>query len=177
VRSDYKWFLLGLVVVGGFLGVEQVLLRVTSAIIASAIAAVTGCMVLLVFVRWIVSERTTDPSSLPPQAQVSQPDTVAPPILVAPAPAPPLPVDRDSRAASSPTVLDVTGPGFHGAVLQFKRQLLAKAIASSAGNRAEAARLLGLQRTYLYRLTRQLGIDRGKDEPTDSAEESAAEEI
>jgi DNA-binding NtrC family response regulator len=49
--------------------------------------------------------------------------------------------------------------GFHNAVETFKRRLLAEAISLSEGNRAEAARRLGLQRTYLYRLTRQLAPD------------------
>jgi hypothetical protein len=48
--------------------------------------------------------------------------------------------------------------GYHEGVEDFKRRLLARAIAASEGNRAEAARKLGLQRTYLYRLIKQLDL-------------------
>jgi transcriptional regulator with GAF, ATPase, and Fis domain len=47
---------------------------------------------------------------------------------------------------------------FHDAVREFKRDYLARAIEQADGNRAEAARRLALQRTYLYRLERQLGL-------------------
>jgi len=48
--------------------------------------------------------------------------------------------------------------GWHEAVLTFKRQLLARALARAGGNRTRAARALGLQRTYLLRLLRQLEV-------------------
>lgn len=48
--------------------------------------------------------------------------------------------------------------GYHGAVEDFKRRLLAHTITLSQGNRAAAARQLGLQRTYLYRLVKQLQV-------------------
>jgi hypothetical protein len=175
VRNDYKWFLLGLAVAGGFLVVERLLLRVTTPIIASALAAITGCMMLLLFVRWIINGWTADRISPPAVKQMSQPDT-APPSGSVTLP-PPLPrrdpAARDCVAGTNLNVLDLAGLGFHGAVTQFKRQLLADAIARSDGNRAEAARLLGLQRTYLYRLTRQLGIDRDKD-PSPLVEETGS---
>lgn len=60
--------------------------------------------------------------------------------------------------------------GFHGAVAQFKRQLLTQTITRCSGNRAEAARILGLQRTYLYRLTRQLGGGDGTELESDEAQ-------
>ena len=47
---------------------------------------------------------------------------------------------------------------FHEAVNDHKRRILTEAIARHGGNRAAAARELGLQRTYLYRLAKQLGI-------------------
>ena len=47
---------------------------------------------------------------------------------------------------------------FHDAVTDFKAGYLAEAIEQAGGNRAEAARRLGLQRTYLYRLEKQLGL-------------------
>jgi DNA-binding NtrC family response regulator len=55
-------------------------------------------------------------------------------------------------------------PAFHPAVEAFKRRLLADTIGSCGGNKAEAARRLGLQRTYLYRLVRQLGLERSSTE-------------
>jgi transcriptional regulator with GAF, ATPase, and Fis domain len=49
--------------------------------------------------------------------------------------------------------------GYHDAVDQLKRELLIRAIQEADGNRAEAARRLGLQRTYLYRLIKQLDVE------------------
>jgi DNA-binding NtrC family response regulator len=69
---------------------------------------------------------------------------VAPrPPALAPAPAPAVP---------RPAV------GFHGAVSEFKRRLIEATLAQAGGNRTRAARALGLQRTYLLRLMRELGI-------------------
>lgn len=48
--------------------------------------------------------------------------------------------------------------GFRGAVEEFKRRLLEAALRQSGGNRTHAARSLGLQRTYLLRLIRDLGV-------------------
>jgi two-component system, NtrC family, response regulator HydG len=47
---------------------------------------------------------------------------------------------------------------FHEAVNEHKRRLIAEAIERNQGNRAAAARELGLQRTYLYRLAKQLDV-------------------
>ena len=47
---------------------------------------------------------------------------------------------------------------FHEAVNEHKRRLIVEAISRNNGNRAAAARELGLQRTYLYRLAKQLGV-------------------
>ena len=49
-------------------------------------------------------------------------------------------------------------PGFHGAVSQFKRHLIEVTLHQAGGNRTRAARELGLQRTYLLRLIRDLGV-------------------
>jgi Nif-specific regulatory protein len=49
-------------------------------------------------------------------------------------------------------------PGFHGAVSQFKRHLIEVTLHQAGGNRTRAARVLGLQRTYLLRLIRDLGV-------------------
>lgn len=45
---------------------------------------------------------------------------------------------------------------FHDAVRDFKRQLIELALEAYGGNRTHAAASLGLQRTYLLRLIRQL---------------------
>jgi DNA-binding NtrC family response regulator len=49
-------------------------------------------------------------------------------------------------------------PGFHGAVSAFKRHLIEATLSQAGGNRTQAARALGLQRTYLLRLIRDLGV-------------------
>jgi DNA-binding NtrC family response regulator len=48
--------------------------------------------------------------------------------------------------------------GFHGAVSEFKRRLIEATLHQVGGNRTRAARALGLQRTYLLRLIRELGV-------------------
>jgi transcriptional regulator with GAF, ATPase, and Fis domain len=49
-------------------------------------------------------------------------------------------------------------PGFHGAVGEFKRRLIEATLHQAGGNRTRAARALGLQRTYLLRLIRELRV-------------------
>ena len=49
-------------------------------------------------------------------------------------------------------------PTFRDAVIAFKRQLLVDTLETTAGNRTSAARVLGLQPTYLQRLIRELGV-------------------
>jgi len=51
------------------------------------------------------------------------------------------------------------GPRYHAAIDACKRDVITAALAQSNGNRAAAAKLLGLQRTYLSRLIRLLGLD------------------
>jgi len=48
--------------------------------------------------------------------------------------------------------------GFHRAVAEFKRQLIEVTLRRVGGNRTLAADVLGLQRTYLLRLMRRLGV-------------------
>lgn len=50
---------------------------------------------------------------------------------------------------------------FHEGVREAKLRLIQSALSQSEGNHAEAARILGVNRTYLHRLIRTLGI--GKD--------------
>jgi transcriptional regulator with PAS, ATPase and Fis domain len=47
---------------------------------------------------------------------------------------------------------------YHGAVDDYRRELIEKTLAQTQGNRAEAAKILGLQRTYLSRLIRTLRV-------------------
>jgi DNA-binding NtrC family response regulator len=47
---------------------------------------------------------------------------------------------------------------YHGAVCDFKRRLIEATLFRADGNRTHAARALGLQRTYLLRLIRELGV-------------------
>lgn len=53
---------------------------------------------------------------------------------------------------------------YQRAVEAFKRELLALTLAAHGGNRSRAARALGLQRTYLVRLIRDLGLGRSAEE-------------
>jgi len=48
--------------------------------------------------------------------------------------------------------------GYHQAVLHFKRGFLRAALERAGGNRSEAARALGLQRTYLARLLKEFEL-------------------
>jgi len=47
---------------------------------------------------------------------------------------------------------------YHAAVTDFKRHLIEGTLRRLGGNRTQAARVLGLQRTYLLRLIRELGV-------------------
>jgi DNA-binding NtrC family response regulator len=47
---------------------------------------------------------------------------------------------------------------YHGAVSEFKRRLIEATLREARGNRTHAARTLGLQRTYLMRLMRDLRV-------------------
>lgn len=48
--------------------------------------------------------------------------------------------------------------GYHAAVKTFQRRLLQQSLAETDGNQAQAAEQLGLQRTYLSRLLKNLGL-------------------
>ena len=47
---------------------------------------------------------------------------------------------------------------YHEAVLRFKRELLRATLDRVSGNQTRAAEMLGLQRTYLSRLLKELGV-------------------
>ena len=50
------------------------------------------------------------------------------------------------------------GASYHDAVSTFKRRLIEATLVQMRGNRTHTARALGLQRTYLLRLIRDLGV-------------------
>lgn len=67
-----------------------------------------------------------------------------------------------SLAPGTPAIVTPCGEraaSYHGAVYDFKRRLIEATLHQSRGNRTHAARVLGLQRTYLLRLIRELGVD------------------
>jgi DNA-binding NtrC family response regulator len=62
---------------------------------------------------------------------------------------------------SHPILLPPSPPmpaGYHHAVSDFKRRLIENTLKQMQGNRTHTARALGLQRTYLLRLIRELGV-------------------
>ncbi len=54
--------------------------------------------------------------------------------------------------------LDTAGLPFKEAVVEFKKQYLAKALANAGGNQTKAAEALEIQRTFLNRLLKELGV-------------------
>jgi DNA-binding NtrC family response regulator len=65
------------------------------------------------------------------------------------------------NALTNPSTIFVpmpSPPGYHDAVCDFKRRLIETTLREARGNRTHAARVLGLQRTYLLRLIRELGV-------------------
>jgi len=52
----------------------------------------------------------------------------------------------------------MTSPTYRSAVVDFKRQLIETTLREHGGNRTHAARALGVQRTYLLRLIRDLRV-------------------
>jgi DNA-binding NtrC family response regulator len=63
---------------------------------------------------------------------------------------------------------------YHGAVSDFKRRLIEATLHQVRGNRTHAARALGLQRTYLLRLIRELGVVAPPPPPRRRAQGGAA---
>lgn len=60
--------------------------------------------------------------------------------------------------APTPAAPPLARLGYHDAVSDFKRRLIEVTLRQARGNRTHAARALGLQRTYLLRLIRELGV-------------------
>ncbi|MGH7314534.1 MAG: helix-turn-helix domain-containing protein [Candidatus Rokuibacteriota bacterium] len=67
-------------------------------------------------------------------------------------------MDTTSRANGNEPLPNPADHSYHGAVCAFKRRLIEATLHQVRGNRTHAARALGLQRTYLLRLIRDLGV-------------------
>ena len=67
------------------------------------------------------------------------------------------------------TLLDWPDEDLPSAVAHFEKILIGRALARSCGNRAEAARLLGIHRQLLYTKIKRYGLD-SAERQTDSAE-------
>ena len=67
-------------------------------------------------------------------------------------------MNATSDFAQCSHVLSGRSAGYHGAVCDFKRRLIESTLHQMRGNRTHTARALGLQRTYLLRLIRELGV-------------------
>jgi two-component system, NtrC family, response regulator AtoC len=65
-----------------------------------------------------------------------------------------LPIEN---ASTAPTLGQLT-TSYHEAVDDYRRELIAKALAQTQGSKLAAAKILGLQRTYLSRLIKTLGV-------------------
>jgi DNA-binding NtrC family response regulator len=63
-----------------------------------------------------------------------------------------------SANGCGPDVRSRQDVGFHAAVSAFKRHLIEATLSELKGNRTHTARALGLQRTYLLRLMRELNV-------------------
>jgi Nif-specific regulatory protein len=67
---------------------------------------------------------------------------------------------RDLPIKTASMVHEMLQDGFsyHQAIDDYRRELIEKTLAQTQGNRAEAAKMLGLQRTYLSRLIKSLRV-------------------
>jgi transcriptional regulator with GAF, ATPase, and Fis domain len=66
-----------------------------------------------------------------------------------------LPADLAAESATR----SAEGVSYHEGVNAARKQLVVVALRKTAGNRAAAARLLGLKAKYFLRLTKSLGIE------------------
>jgi DNA-binding NtrC family response regulator len=78
-----------------------------------------------------------------------------------------LPAEVRETGLASGLIRD-SARSFHASVEEYKRGLIVSALRRAGGNRTHAARMLGLQRTYLSRIIRDLGLG-----PADEAESEA----
>jgi len=68
-------------------------------------------------------------------------------------------LDLPAKVVSLAPAAASGGCNYHDAVDAFRRELIAKTLEQAQGSRAAAAKMLGLQRTYLSRLIKSLGIE------------------
>ena len=57
-------------------------------------------------------------------------------------------------------LLESTGGKLEGMVKRYKRQLVVQALEMTGNNKIEAARILGISRSYLFKLIKQLAINK-----------------
>ncbi|HEY6768557.1 MAG TPA: sigma-54 dependent transcriptional regulator, partial [Candidatus Sulfotelmatobacter sp.] len=72
--------------------------------------------------------------------------------------------DLPEAVLESGTKTEASGLEYHAGVKHFKSKLISRALEDSNGNYAEAAKRLGVQLTYLYRLVRNLELKSKGDE-------------
>ncbi len=162
-----RWFWFGLLTSSAFLVSNQLLRLALHPSAAAALSALVGTSLALCLVRLVTPSQPV--IKVVHQLPRERLDLTPPPIGLGLAGTPILPSARaaaseilpDKKAGGSDgsaLIQELVPLGFHPAVEEFKRRLLCQTIAACGGNRAEAARRLGLQRTYLYRLTKQLNL-------------------
>ncbi len=66
--------------------------------------------------------------------------------------------DLSTKIVATATSLPSECNSYHEAVDDYRRKIIAKILAETQGNRAAAAKILGLQRTYLSRLIKTLRV-------------------
>ena len=69
------------------------------------------------------------------------------------------PHDLPPRVGAAALQTPAASVSYHAALDAYRREVLLRALAQAQGNHAAAAKALGLQRTYLQRLLKALGID------------------
>jgi transcriptional regulator with GAF, ATPase, and Fis domain len=69
-----------------------------------------------------------------------------------------LPEDLPEAILERETLPDGTPAGYHAAIREAKKKILLGALEQAGGNYTQAAKLLGLNPTYLHRLTRNLNL-------------------
>ncbi|MEK7703100.1 MAG: sigma-54 dependent transcriptional regulator [Nitrospirota bacterium] len=72
-----------------------------------------------------------------------------------------LPAHRDRRKTKREEAAPLQP--YHIAVLEHQKKVITKALQHTEGNQSKAASLLGLQRTYLSRLIKQMGLGRSSE--------------
>jgi hypothetical protein len=154
-----RWFWFGLLTSSGYLVSNQLLRLGFKPSAAAALSALVGTSIALLLVRSFATRPTVVVRRVTPAPRPLERLDPTPPIGLGLG-GEPLRATAPAKNGGNGTSLiqELMPLGFHPAVDEFKRRLLSTTIDSCGGNRAEAARRLGLQRTYLYRLTKQLAF-------------------